>query len=160
MKTLIIASLLFFIGCTPKEQKLSKIEAHFVQQEIDQAKGLSIIDEVHVGNCWSQKIKVTDYIQASFIKDQSYNSAAYLLMAYDPKTEVVLFAQPESDRCNEKLENSAKCNYWIRAETLSAMHIFFKDQSEIVPCPKGLSVKEIVKRASPKDHERFDFSKI
>lgn len=160
MKSVFILSLFVLVGCVREEPEVSKTTQLLMEQELAQMKALSVVEDVKVGNCWSHKIKISDHLQASFIKDQSFNSAAYLLMAYDPKTQVVLFAQPESDRCNEKLENSAKCNYWIRAETLSDMHIFFKDNSEVVVCPQGLSVKEIVQRASPKDHEKFDFSKI
>lgn len=160
MKTLILVSLFILSTACSKHKEVTSSDLAMMNNEINEVRAMSVVDDVKVGNCWSHRIKITDYIQASFIKDQTYNSAAYLLMAYDPNTKVVLFAQPESDGCSETLENSAKCKYWIRAEPLKDMHIFFKDKSEIVSCPKGLTIKEIVKRASPEEVARFDFSKI
>lgn len=152
---LVVLSLMLSVGCTKVTEKVSQTMKSDYQKTQEVAADRFKQEVTQSGDCWADEYQISD--QASFIKNTVVKTEAYLLLSKE--NGLVLFAQPVPD-CQETQETSAKCAYWIRTEKESDMNIFYKEYSKRVACPAGVTVAEIVKRASPSDRERYDFSQV
>jgi hypothetical protein len=107
------------------------------------------------GMCWAQVYSSES--TSSWTRQGLRMERAYLLLARE--NGLFLIAQPHPD-CRETFKYSVRCEYWIREIGAQSVPSFFQEDSQVMPCPKGLSPATIIRRASPAERELFDFSKV
>ena len=121
-------------------------------QDLNKKTTISLLS---AGSCWADK---TESPQISFLrKEKEFRYPASIILAVDQNA--VLYAHADF-KCNEPLEKSKNCNYIITHAISNYSGYFFHPNTVKVPCPEGISIKNIVSKASKREKEIFDFTNV